>query len=476
MDKSNNVDKMYQDYAEGGLVSKNAMSDYFLASSGKMTEMEFVGKHKISTLNFENKFQEDNNVDIAGIESFSEINDKPEGSKMDYSKKPQKMNEGGEVDPVSGNDIPPGVAPENVRDDVPAMLSEGEYVVPADVLKFFGVSFFEKLRSKAKAGMQELDSGGRIGGEPTQGTVEMAEGGVVEEPKGGSFNAADWQTAGAGVGSKGLSFSKDRVLGSSAYEYRDYTGPAGDIVKVLFSNDMIMGSVPEGYVPVGEAAAVTTPGAVAAPQEAREAPDNYGDPIGFEDGGGGMGLGDPLGDLDFSDSESVIGWAGERLAGGLDNRGAQLAGGAVGGPIGAGLANAVAAARDIAVVNAASLAAYANDDKTLGDRLKADADERTSQTGILGIAPKSWYDGKSIYNNHQRNKAEDTGTKTKTPTTKAKVPVTPKTVEGDRTGGNEALENYDLSSDAPTSTDPYGDYSKDFNKGGLVARPKKQPK
>ena len=34
------------------------------------------------------------------------------------------------VDPVSGNDIPMGATAENVRDDVPAMLSEGEIVVP----------------------------------------------------------------------------------------------------------------------------------------------------------------------------------------------------------------------------------------------------------------------------------------------------------------------------------------------------------
>ena len=28
-----------------------------------------------------------------------------------------------------------------VRDDIPAMLSEGEYVVPADVLRYYGVNF-----------------------------------------------------------------------------------------------------------------------------------------------------------------------------------------------------------------------------------------------------------------------------------------------------------------------------------------------
>ena len=71
------------------------------------------------------------------------------------------------VDPVSGNDVPPGSLPEEVRDDIDAKLSEGEYVVPADVVRFFGVKFFENLRTKAKQGLQQMDEDGRIGGEPT---------------------------------------------------------------------------------------------------------------------------------------------------------------------------------------------------------------------------------------------------------------------------------------------------------------------
>ena len=41
-----------------------------------------------------------------------------------------------DVDPVSGNEVPPGSLPEEVRDDIPAQLSEGAYVVTADVLRF----------------------------------------------------------------------------------------------------------------------------------------------------------------------------------------------------------------------------------------------------------------------------------------------------------------------------------------------------
>ncbi len=76
------------------------------------------------------------------------------------------MAEAEEVDPVSGNEVPPGSLPEEVRDDIPARLSEGEYVVPADVLRFYGVKFFEDLRENAKIELARMDREGRIGGEP----------------------------------------------------------------------------------------------------------------------------------------------------------------------------------------------------------------------------------------------------------------------------------------------------------------------
>ena len=108
------------------------------------------------------------------------------------------------VDPVSGNEVPMGATPEEVRDDIPAQLSEGEYVIPADVVRFYGVKFFEDLRTEAKQGYSEMDQNGRIGGEPVgpegmemiepeddlpfdiselqmiDDEVEMAEGGYLE--------------------------------------------------------------------------------------------------------------------------------------------------------------------------------------------------------------------------------------------------------------------------------------------------------
>jgi hypothetical protein len=54
------------------------------------------------------------------------------------------------VDEHSGNNVPAGSKDEEVRDDIPAMLSEGEYVVPADVVRWHGLKTFEALRGEAK--------------------------------------------------------------------------------------------------------------------------------------------------------------------------------------------------------------------------------------------------------------------------------------------------------------------------------------
>ena len=77
--------------------------------------------------------------------------------------------DGATTDPVSGNEVPSGSMDQEVRDDVPAMLSEGEYVVPADVVRFHGVKLFEDLRIQAKMGMAKMEAEGRIGGEPIDG-------------------------------------------------------------------------------------------------------------------------------------------------------------------------------------------------------------------------------------------------------------------------------------------------------------------
>ena len=73
------------------------------------------------------------------------------------------LQEGGTVDPVSGNDVPVGSTQEEVRDDIPAQLSEGEFVFPADVVRFIGLDNLMKLRQEAKAGLAKMDRMGQMG-------------------------------------------------------------------------------------------------------------------------------------------------------------------------------------------------------------------------------------------------------------------------------------------------------------------------
>ena len=71
--------------------------------------------------------------------------------------------EGGTKDPVSGNDVPVGSTQEEVRDDVPAQLSEGEFVLPADVVRYHGLEKIMELRDEAKAGLAKMEAMGQMG-------------------------------------------------------------------------------------------------------------------------------------------------------------------------------------------------------------------------------------------------------------------------------------------------------------------------
>ena len=91
-------------------------------------------------------------------------------------------------DPVSGNEIPKASTAEEVRDDIPARLSEGEFVLPADVVRYHGLEKLMKLRQSAKQGINMMDDMGQLGNSE-QATMsdelpftpnKMQEGGVVQ--------------------------------------------------------------------------------------------------------------------------------------------------------------------------------------------------------------------------------------------------------------------------------------------------------
>jgi len=82
---------------------------------------------------------------------------------MDLFQEGGMLDEGGTVDPVSGNEVPTGSLQEEVRDDIPAQLSEGEFVLPADVVRYHGLDKIMALRDEAKMGLQRMEEMGQMG-------------------------------------------------------------------------------------------------------------------------------------------------------------------------------------------------------------------------------------------------------------------------------------------------------------------------
>ena len=94
-------------------------------------------------------------------------------------------------DPISGNPVPKASVPEEVRDDIPAQLSEGEFVLPADVVRYHGLEKLMKLRQQAKTGINMMDNMGQLGNAeeatmrddmPFTPNMQMQTGGAVMQP------------------------------------------------------------------------------------------------------------------------------------------------------------------------------------------------------------------------------------------------------------------------------------------------------
>jgi len=152
-------------------------------------------------------------------------------------------------DPVSGNEVPPGALPSEVRDDIPARLSEGEYVVPADVLQFYGIKFFEDLRTKAKVELSGLERDGRIGGESMEDNdfpfaVEELE--TVEDNTGENSQAFN-------EGGPVTEMETPYFMGGNQNLVKTYVNDAGLKMYIRFINGIAVPPIPPGYVEEGAA-------------------------------------------------------------------------------------------------------------------------------------------------------------------------------------------------------------------------------
>ncbi len=60
------------------------------------------------------------------------------------------------------NDPPVGSTPSEVADDIPAMISEGEFVIPADVVRYVGLDKIRAMMQEAKHGLACMEEEGLI--------------------------------------------------------------------------------------------------------------------------------------------------------------------------------------------------------------------------------------------------------------------------------------------------------------------------
>ena len=168
------------------------------------------------------------------------------------------MNEGGILkddgmrkDPVSGNDVPSGSMAKEVRDDIPAQLSEGEYVVPADVVRFHGVEKFEDLRRQAKKGFGDMERDGRIGGEPVDDSFPIPLDQLQTYNEGGDTEGSYEEVFGKPY-TPGQRYGTEFAPTGTGFELITYTSPDGKRTIVIpHYNGKPMSRVPSGFTPSG---------------------------------------------------------------------------------------------------------------------------------------------------------------------------------------------------------------------------------
>jgi len=173
--------------------------------------------------------------------------------------------EGGTVDPVSGNDVPPGSLQNEVRDDIDVKISEGEFVIPADVVRYIGLERLMKLRDEAKQGLSRMNEIGQMGN-----SQEVANPEALQEEDGFDSEIDDImkEVDGEQMGEKKFSaggyaepgvdlLNKYNIpktsLTNPALDVRAYKNKEGRVMYITFFNDKPSIAIPAGYEFAGSA-------------------------------------------------------------------------------------------------------------------------------------------------------------------------------------------------------------------------------
>lgn len=156
------------------------------------------------------------------------------------------LQEGGTVDPVSGNEVPVGAMQEEVRDDVDAKLSEGEFVFPADVVRYLGLQTLMKLRDKAKEGLSRMAEIGQMGNADQVENPESLHGGDEGEYE---MNDDEFSSE---IDSLMEEDGPEFAMGGMVSEgIRKYADADGNSIFIPFVDNAPQVEVPPGYRQVG---------------------------------------------------------------------------------------------------------------------------------------------------------------------------------------------------------------------------------
>jgi hypothetical protein len=152
-----------------------------------------------------------------------------------------------------------------VRDDIPAQLSEGEFVIPADVVRYIGLERLMKLRDEAKQGLSRMAEIGQMGN-----AQEVANPEALQEEDGFDSEIDDimQEVDGEQMGEKKFSaggFNEPGVdllnkynipktsLTNPALDVRAYKNKEGRVMYITFFNDKPSIQIPAGYEFAGSA-------------------------------------------------------------------------------------------------------------------------------------------------------------------------------------------------------------------------------
>ena len=180
------------------------------------------------------------------------------------------MNE--QKDPVSGNTAPIGAKPSEVRDDIDIRVSEGEYVVNAQTVRYFGEEFFNELQEAAAQGFERIKEGDELPFRDDELDVDETEDQEVK-PEGFAYGGAVKgyaegdivvpQPVGGGYGGYG---GTGALFGG--FESKTYINPeTNQKMIVFFFNGRPMKRIPAGFVEMAATPAEQQAAATQAPRD-----------------------------------------------------------------------------------------------------------------------------------------------------------------------------------------------------------------